>query len=72
MSLVMELQRDALNPDNPVSNLLRKALVIATKLDLKNLENWITLELSGYPDQDLVPDYRTLIGQIEVWNPFHG
>src|SRR5262249_45411953 len=47
-SLVIELQRDALNPRVPVSSLLRKVVVVARKLGLRDLEKWTQLELRGY------------------------
>ena len=38
-SLVLELQRDALHKNVKVSDLLRKALVVAKKLEIKNVGN---------------------------------
>ncbi|MDE3062421.1 MAG: hypothetical protein KGJ51_05120 [Acidobacteriota bacterium] len=70
-SLVEELQRDALDANAKVSNLLRKAKTIAVKLELPELEQWVEHELNGYPDGD-VPDYRVIVGQVKGWNPFHG
>ena len=70
--LVEELQRDALNRSVHVSDLLRKALVVARKLNLNEFKEWISLELNGYPKQDVAPEYRTLKGEIQVWNPYHG
>ncbi|MCU1320749.1 MAG: Uncharacterized protein JWM43_398 [Acidobacteriaceae bacterium] len=70
-SLVEELQRDALNPDVRVSNLLRKAKTIAVKLDLPELAAWVEKELNGYHDCE-VPEYRRLRGRVKGRNPFHG
>ena len=47
-SLIIELQRDVLNEDISVSNLLRKAFVVAKKLKLQEWEKWINSELNGY------------------------
>ena len=47
-SLIIELQRDALNEDISVSSLLRKAFVVAKKLKLQEWEKWINSELNGY------------------------
>ncbi len=66
--LVLELQRDALNPSVSTLDILRKALVVARKLNLKDFEHWIKLELDGYPSED-VPDYRRTQGQLRAWNP---
>jgi hypothetical protein len=71
--LVIELQRDALNPNISVTNLLRKALVVAKKLNLGDFDHWVNLELNGYYEQDSkVPKYRHVIGQLKGLNPFSG
>lgn len=44
-TLVEELQQDALSDEIPVNNLLRKALVVATKLKLKEFQIWVEHEL---------------------------
>ena len=70
-SLIEELQRDALNQRIAVTELLQKSLVVATKLGVKELENWARLELDGYPGTD-VPKYRDVHGEPEVYNPYRG
>jgi hypothetical protein len=65
--LVLELQRDALNPSVSTLDILRKALVVARKLSLKDFEQWIKLELNGYPSSD-VPDYRRVSAEVEGWH----
>jgi len=70
-SLVEELQRDALNPQVRVSDLLRKAKTIAVKLDLSELAEWVGNELNGYGDTK-VPEYRIVRGRVKGRNPFHG
>jgi len=70
--LVEELQRDALNANVRVSDLLRKAKTIAHKLDLPELAEWVESELNGYPSTASVPEYRIVKGQVKGRNPFHG
>lgn len=70
-ALVLELQQDALNPSVSALNLLRKALVVATKLNIEEFQQWIELELNGYKG-DPIPEYRKMKGQLRAWNPFHG
>jgi len=71
--LVIELQSDALNSDVRVSDLLRKALVISKKLSVTEIEEWIDHELNGYPlNNDCIPNYREVSGEIKVFNPYHG
>jgi hypothetical protein len=71
-SLVEELQREALDHGLRLSGLLRKAKTIAVKLDLPELEKWVTSELNGYKPGDDFPDYRVIIGQVRGFNPYHG
>ncbi len=68
-SLVIELQRDTLDPKIAASDLLRKALVVSRKLKVKEFQDWIELELNGYKSQP--PDYRKIQGEIKVWNPYN-
>lgn len=70
--LVLELQQDALDPNTPVSSILRKALVISRKLDLAKVEAWIAKELNGYMEDEDVPEYRRVKGELKVWNPYNG
>ena len=71
-SLVLELQRDALNRAVSTSDSLRKALVVARKLGVSEFEAWINNELSGYPEQSSVPAYRVIHGEVNAWNPSRG
>lgn len=70
-SLVLELQRDALNPNVRCSDLLRKAAVVARKLQVKEFAEWIAEEQTGFVGKD-VPQYRKIRGQLRVRNPYHG
>jgi len=67
-SLVLELQKDALDKNTRVSDLLRKAFVVSKKLSIIKIEKWLENELNGYPLNSNIPDYRTVHGQIKVWN----
>jgi len=72
MSLVQQLQADALKPSVNVDTLLRRAKVIAVKLDLPELLTWVERELNGYQVGDEVPTYRQLTGQLRGFNPNYG
>jgi len=54
-SLVLELQREAMEKSSSTSNLLRKAYVIAKKLDIQELELWVSNELEGYNGRIDIP-----------------
>jgi hypothetical protein len=71
-SVVRELQQDALNRQVVISDLLRKALVVARKLGLTDFQAWINKELSGYATGEEIPEYRRLSGQARAWNPYRG
>lgn len=71
-SVIDELQSDALDPKVNVSDLLRKAYLIAKKLGLTDFEKWIRNELNGYAKIGPYPEYRKLQGYVGVYSPFHG
>lgn len=71
-SIVLELQRDALDRNTEVADLLRNALVVARKLDVTDIQAWIEYELGGYPEGAEIPDYRLIRGNVHGWNPYHG
>jgi AbiTii len=65
-SLIDELQLDASNAAVSVSGLLRKALMVAAKLELSDVPEWINKELSGYSNGDSLPTYRVLYGAVKA------
>jgi len=65
-SLIDELQLDASDGSVSVSDLLRKALVVAAKLGVSDIPEWINKELSGYHDGDTLPSYRIVHGAIKA------
>ena len=71
-SVVLELQRDALDNNVHISDLLRKSLVVARKLKIDEFERWISSELNGYSESEEIPEYRWSTGLIKAWNPHHG
>lgn len=71
-SIVLELQRKALDSSISVSDLLRKANVIAMKLKLVDFQAWIENELNGYKDKSAILDYRNITGQVRGLNPYNG
>ena len=70
--LVLELQRDALNPEISVLLLLRKALVVARKLNIQEFQQWVEKELNGYPEISYLPQYRFMFGELKARNPYVG
>lgn len=70
--IVIELQQEILKQDCDVVNILRKAHVIASKLQLNEFDTWILHELNGYPDQNSCPEYRQIRGVLKAFNPYNG
>lgn len=70
-SIVLELQRAALDKNADIETLLRKAYVTAKKLKQKEFGEWIQLEQNGYDTKE-VPEYRHIKGHIKARNPFYG
>ena len=70
MGIVIELQREALDESISIESLMRKAYLVARKLNLKDFEEWISQEQNGYKQE--VPEYRNIGGEIKAWNPYHG
>ena len=75
-SLVLELQQEVLSKDFDVLTLLRKAHLIAKKLNLLEFDSWIMSELNGYDQskEDIIPSYRKVSGTLlikvnGVWTP---
>src|SRR5436305_6361273 len=70
-SLVIELQRLAAESNASVTELLRKALIVASKLKIEDFKEWINCELQGYGDKE-VPEYRRLTSEVKMFHPYHG
>ncbi|RZF21155.1 hypothetical protein DAY19_14350 [Halobacteriovorax vibrionivorans] len=73
-SIVRELQLDAVSNKVSISELLRKALLVATKLKQVEFIEWLNHELNGYPidSREGFPMYRQVRGVVKAFNPYHG
>lgn len=71
-SIVLELQHMASDNKVRITDLLQKALLVASKLGLDDFKHWILKELEGYPDKKGLPNYRVVSSIIKAYNPFHG
>lgn len=69
--IVIQLQEDAINGNVDIEELLRKAYLVAHKLDIKDFKEWIKNEQNGYKSGK-VPDYRIIGGKIRACNPVYG
>ncbi len=71
-SLVEDLLHQALDDTLPIDNLLRKAKVVADKLDVQELREWVDRELNGYAPGDELPQYRKVHCELQAFNPTQG
>ncbi len=73
-SLVLELQRFALEETPDYASLARRALVVATKLGVADFRIWAERELNGFVDvaQSDLPDYRNIHVSVQYFNRYHG
>lgn len=71
-SIILELQKGALDDGIDIETLLRKVFLISTKLNIAELKTWTNNELNGYQENDVVPEYRKTRGELKSFNRFHG
>lgn len=69
--LVHQLQQIAMGSSTPLSEVLRTARVVASKLGLVEDLDWINHELNGY-DGATPPPYRRVRGDLRARNPYNG
>jgi hypothetical protein len=60
MGLLTDIQNAAVDSSTPITDLLRRCLILASKLKSEELRTWAEAELNGYPTGAEVPDYRVL------------
>lgn len=72
-SAVCDLQLAIAEGEQPLTQLLRKAKLMAAKLNLEDVEQWIDYELKGYPPEVTLPGYRHITSiHLENHNPVRG
>lgn len=71
-SIVLDLQRKALDSGISISDLIRQAYVLSRKLQIPEFEAWIKREMYGYSDDDEIPKYRVVNSEIKAFNPLRG
>ena len=65
-SIVLDLQLLSTDKNVDISELLRKSLLIASKLKLDKFKEWINSELHGYNNMDDIPNYRTVNAELKL------
>lgn len=75
-SLVVQLQTEAMDPNINVSDLLRRAKIVAVKLSRDDISEWIENELNGYSSKNY-PAYRKAVGTLQyryqnsIWRSYN-
>ena len=70
MSLLEQIQVDAVDARGDLGSLLRTCKLLAVRLKSEPLEQWLCFESEGYPEDVSVPDYR--IWEVQVKGHFYG
>jgi len=60
MTLLQEIQKEAVDGSSDLPTLLRKCRILAARLKNDKFKNWIQYELDGYPSSADLPDYRKM------------
>lgn len=71
-ALVPELVNMASDPTISTTDLLRRALVVARRLGVPELVDWISSEMNGYKHGTTLPDYRIIYGSLMAYNDVRG
>ena len=70
MSLLEEIQSEAVDSKSDLGALLRKCKILAARLGSQPLEEWLLWESNGYPVSVGVPEYR--IWSLSIKGNFYG
>jgi hypothetical protein len=65
MTLIEQIQQDAVDSKSDLGGLLRKCKVLPARLGSRPLEDWLLWESDGYPEGVEVPSYRILPLQLK-------
>ena len=71
MPYVLQLQQMTTGNSTDVTELLRKALLVATKMGLQSFRNWVNQEPHGYGVTS-VPACRHVPAELKVANSYQG
>jgi hypothetical protein len=71
-SIIEQLQIDSIDRNAPVTDLLRKAKLVAAKLKAADFAQWVEFEINGYGEGAKLPLYRHAAGELKYLNPYNG
>lgn len=67
-SIVLQLQRLSLDDSANVSDLLRKAYFAARKLNISDIRDFLSKEINGYNEADIIPPFRIMKGNLIAYD----
>lgn len=70
MSLLREIQDTATDGNTELATVLRKCMVLASRLGHEDFKNWVDQELNGYASKEKLPSYRVF--QVQSSGHFVG
>jgi len=70
MTLLRDIQSDAIDSTKSISDLLRKCKLLAARLGSNEFNIWVEQELNGYKRTEDLPDYRIL--NVQSFGYFSG
>ena len=71
MNLLNDIQEAITNPSFRLADILRKAKVLAFRLDHQEFKDWVNQELNGYKSNDNMPEYR-ILREVDSYGYFVG
>jgi hypothetical protein len=66
MSLLREIQDAAVDPSTSIAVVLRKCMILASRLGHEPFKTWVDEELNGYSPDAVLPAYRRLEGLTSI------
>ena len=72
MNRIGDIEKELLNPNCDIVNLLRWSHLFAVENHLYDFDQWTLWELNGYPEDADLPSYRVLQGKLNAYNPATG
>jgi hypothetical protein len=70
MTLLREIQNDAVDQSVDIATLLRKCKILSARLKHQEFSNWVEHELNGYDSNEQLPKYRIL--DVQSFGNFSG
>lgn len=64
MELIETIINDLVDDGKSLNSALLKTKVLASRIPHKELSEWVSNELNGYPDGAVIPEYRCDVGNI--------